>query len=51
MSYFMIRSAAGYLQSGSLVAVAAPAADAVRLCDEATVYGGHMVGIGGGVAG
>ena len=30
MSYFMIRSAAGYLQSGSLVAVAAPAADAVR---------------------
>ena len=30
MSYFMIRSAAGYLQSGSRVAVAAPAAGAVR---------------------
>ena len=30
MSYFMIRSTYGYLQSGSRVAVAAPAADAVR---------------------
>ena len=30
MSYFMSRSAAGYLKSGSRVAVAAPAADGVR---------------------